>query len=226
MSETSGGVRAFSARPASGTLTPHDRTAAAMDAEPSRLATAADPAGPLARLARWHAALTRLVAPDGRPVRKTLLLAPAVFLLGLPVQLLSVLLSAWLNAPPPEVAPLTAGKMVQWVVAAPALETWFVIGLYCGATALARAALRGTRHDGVAGLVGALAAGTVMAGLHTPYSLGRVAHVGVFFAAQGLQYGAWRREYHFVFAYLALAGTHCANNAIAAGLLLLAQALG
>ena len=221
MSETSGGVRAFSARPASGTLTPHDRTAAAMDAEPSRPAAAADPAGPLARLDRWHAALTRLVAPNGRPVRKTLLLAPAIFLLGLPAHLLS----AWLNAPPPEAAPLTAREAVLAVVVAPVLETWFVIGLYCGVTALARAALRGARHDGVAGLMGALATGAAMAALHTPYSLGRVAHVGVLFAAQGLQYGAWRREYHFVLAYLALAGTHCVNNSLAVGLVLLGQAL-
>lgn len=100
-----------------------------------------------------------------------------------------------------------------------------MIGLYCGATALARAAPRGSRHGGAAGLFGASAAGAVMAALHMPYSLHRVASAGVFFAAQGLQYEAWRREYHFVLAYLAWAGTHRVNNSIAAGLLLLVQIL-
>lgn len=196
-----------------------------MDAEPSRLTPAGDPAEPLARLERWHAALTRLVAPNGRPVRKTLLLAPALFLLGLPVHLLSV----WIGAPSTEVAPTVApptlGRVVGMTVAAPVLETWVVIGLYCAASALARAVLRGSRHGGAAGLLGALATGASMAALHTPYSFGRLIYVGVFFAAQGLQYEAWRREYHFMLAYLALAGTHCVNNSIAAGLLLLVQIL-
>ena len=84
--------------------------------------------------------------------------------------------------------------------------------------------MRGARYGDIAGLLGALATGVAMAALHAPHPLHRL-FVGVFFVAQGLQYEAWRREYHFVFAYLALAATHCVNNSIAAGLLLLVQIL-
>ena len=120
-----------------------------MDAEPSRLTPAGDPAQPPARPERWHAALTRLVAPKGRPIRKTLLLAPAFILL---VDVPLVLLSAALSLSPPREAPPVTGRLIAGlIVVAPVLETWLVIGLHCGAAALARAVLRGSRHGGAAG---------------------------------------------------------------------------
>lgn len=176
----------------------------------------------IARLDRWHAALLRLVGPNGRPVRKALLLAPALILfVGVPLILLSVAVDP---SPSREAPPVTAGLVAGLVVVAPELETWLVIGLHHGASALARAALRGARYGGIAGLLGAMATGVAMAAPHAPHPLHRLI-VCVFFVAQGLQYEAWRREYHFVFAYLALAATHCVNNSIAAGLLLLAHLL-
>ena len=193
-----------------------------MDAAPSRPDPAGAPTGPLARLDRWHAALLRLVGPNGRPVRKALLLAPALVPLAVPF----ALLSAALGAPAgPEPEPLTAGRMFAIVAAAPVLETWFVIGLYCVATAPDRLAWGEVGHGGAARLLGALFTGAAMAALHTPYSPGRLAYLGVFFAAQALQYEAWRREYRFWSAYGAVALTHCVNNSIAAGLLLLLRPL-